>query len=154
MPNKIHHHCSTAARWDAGESPRRRRIFRAILCLQWSEAGLHPCSDALQLDVSAMLTDAFDGTNTRIGIKWRFKGSVFNLRWLQAKTKVQSDTINLLLADDSSLNATSKANMQHSVDKFFDACDNFDLTISTKKTEVMHQPNRMLTLKSPSTTNG
>ena len=30
--------------------------------------------------------------------------------------------------------------MQHSVDRFSDACDNFGLTISTKKTEVMHQP--------------
>ena len=29
--------------------------------------------------------------------------------------------------------------MQHSVDKFSDACDNFGLTISTKKTEVLHQ---------------
>ena len=90
---------------------------------------------------SAMLTDAFDGTSTGIGIKWRFDGSVFNLRRLQAKTKVQSDTINdLLFADDAALNATSEANMQHSVDKFSDACDNFGLTISTKKTEVMHQP--------------
>ena len=30
--------------------------------------------------------------------------------------------------------------MQHSLDKFSDACDNFGLTISTKKTEVMYQP--------------
>lgn len=30
--------------------------------------------------------------------------------------------------------------MQHSVDKFSDACDNVGLTISTKETEVMHQP--------------
>lgn len=90
---------------------------------------------------SAMLTDAFDGTDTGIGIKWRFDGSVFNLRRLQVKTKVQLDTINdLLFADDSALNATSEANMQHSVDKFSDAYDNFGLNISTKKTEVMHQP--------------
>lgn len=30
--------------------------------------------------------------------------------------------------------------MQHSVDKFADACDSFGLTISIKKTKVMHQP--------------
>lgn len=90
---------------------------------------------------SAMLSDAFGRTDTGIGIKWRFDGSVFNLRRLQAKTKVQSDTINdLLFADDSALNATSEANMQHSVDKFSDACENFGLTISMKKTEVMHKP--------------
>lgn len=90
---------------------------------------------------SAMLTDAFAGTDIGIGIRWRFDGSVFNLRRLQAKTKVQSDTINdFLFADDCALNATSEANMQHGVDKFSDACDNFGLTISIKKTEVMYQP--------------
>ena len=30
--------------------------------------------------------------------------------------------------------------MQHSIDKFAEACNNFGLTISTKKNEVMHQP--------------
>ena len=30
--------------------------------------------------------------------------------------------------------------MHHSVNRFSDACDNFGLTISTKKTELMHQP--------------
>ena len=30
--------------------------------------------------------------------------------------------------------------MQHSVDKFAEACNTFGLTISIKKTEVMHQP--------------
>lgn len=97
MPNKIHHHRSTAARWDAGESPRRQRIFRAILCLQWSEAGLRIAPTLFSLMFSAKLTDAVDGTDTGIGIKWRFDGSVFNLRRLQAKTKVQSDTSNDLL---------------------------------------------------------
>ena len=34
----------------------------------------------------------------------------------------------------------TEADMQRSVDKFSDACNNFGLTISRKKTEVMHQP--------------
>ena len=38
------------------------------------------------------------------------------------------------------LNATSKHDMQDSMDRFSTACDNFSLTISTKKTEVMFQP--------------
>ena len=46
----------------------------------------------------------------------------------------------LLFADDCALNATSEPDMQCSVDTFSEACDNFGLTISTKKTEVMHQP--------------
>ena len=84
-----------------------------------------------------MLSDASKGMDIGIGIRGRFGGSVFNLRRLKAKTKVQSDTINdLLFVDDCALNAISEANMHH---RFSDACDNFGLTISTKKTEVIHQ---------------
>ena len=90
---------------------------------------------------SAMLTDAFRDTDIGVSIRYRTDGSVFNLRRLQARTKVKTDTINdLLFADDCALNAPSEASMQHSVDKFSNACNNFGLTISTKKTEVMHQP--------------
>ena len=38
------------------------------------------------------------------------------------------------------LNAGSEPEMQLSMDKLSSACDNFGLTISTKKTKVMHQP--------------
>ena len=40
----------------------------------------------------------------------------------------------------TALNAGTEAMMQHEVDCFSKACDNFGLTISTKKTEVMYQP--------------
>ena len=90
---------------------------------------------------SAMLSDAFRDKDMGINIRYRMDGSVFNLRRLQAKTKVSEDSINdLLFADDCALNATSEADMQHSADIFSAACTNFGLTISTKKTEVMHQP--------------
>ena len=90
---------------------------------------------------SAMLTDAFRDTDVGISIKYHTDGSVFNLRRLQAKTKVISDTINdFLFADDCTLSAASEADMQHSIEKFAKACNNFGLTISTKKTGVMHQP--------------
>ena len=75
---------------------------------------------------SAMLTDAFAGTDVGIGIKYRFDGSVFNLRRLQAKTKTKCDTLNdFLFLDDCALNDVSEANMQHSVDRFADSCNNF-----------------------------
>ena len=90
---------------------------------------------------SAMLTDASSDSNVGIGIRYRYDGSLLNLRRLQAKTKVSTDTISdFLFADYCALNASSEADMQPSVDKFSDACDNFGLTISTKKTEVMYQP--------------
>ena len=37
-------------------------------------------------------------------------------------------------------NAKSEEKMQGAVDRMSKACDNFQLTISTKKTEVVHQP--------------
>ena len=90
---------------------------------------------------SAMLSDAFRDSEVGIGIRYRTDGSLFNLRRLKARTKVQVSTINdFLFADDCALNADSEANMQHIVDMFSEACNNFGLTISTKKTEVMHQP--------------
>ena len=37
---------------------------------------------------SAMLMDAFQDSDTRFPIRYRFDGNIFNLRRLQAKTKV------------------------------------------------------------------
>ena len=46
----------------------------------------------------------------------------------------------LLFADDLAENAKIRGKMQGAVDRMSKACDNFQLTISTKKTEVVHQP--------------
>ena len=52
-----------------------------------------------------------------------------------------TNTINgFLFADDCALKSISEDDMQQDVDKFAVACTNFGLTISIKKTEVMHQP--------------
>ena len=76
-----------------------------------------------------------------IGIRHCMDGSIFKLRRLKAKTKVKTNTINdFLFADDCALNSISEDDMQQHVDKFTEACTNFSLTISIKKTEVMHQP--------------
>ena len=91
---------------------------------------------------SAMLSDAFAGDEEScMRIRYRIDGSLFNLRRFQAKTKVKEDVVrDLLFADDCALNAASEANMQQSMDSFSTACNNFGLTISTKKTEVLYQP--------------
>lgn len=91
---------------------------------------------------SAMLSDAFcDDEETSIKIRFRTDGKLFNLRRLQAKTKVQKDSVrDFLFADDCALNAATEGQMQESMNSFSTACKNFGLTISTKKTEVLHQP--------------
>ena len=50
------------------------------------------------------------------------------------KTDVQTDVVDkLLCADDLAENAKSEEKMQGAVDRMSKACDNFQLTISTKK---------------------
>ena len=88
---------------------------------------------------SAMLMDAFQESNTGFPVRYRFDGNIFNLRRLQAKTKVQTAVLDeLLYADDNDKNASSEAKMQRAMDQVSQSCDNYDLTISTKKTEVIH----------------
>ena len=54
---------------------------------------------------SAMLMDAFQDSDTGFPIRYRFDGNIFNLRRLQAKTKVQTDVLDeLLYADDMDKN--------------------------------------------------
>ena len=90
---------------------------------------------------SAMLTDAFQACDDGISIRYRMDGKLLNLRRLQAVTKVKETVVrDFLFADDCALNATTEQQMQDEMDCFSGACDNFGLTISTKKTEVMYQP--------------
>ena len=90
---------------------------------------------------SAMLTDAFQDVDAGFPIRYRFDGKLLNLRRLQAKSKVQTDVVDkLLYADDLAENTKSEEKMQGAVDRMSKACDNFQLTISTKKTEVVHHP--------------
>ena len=50
---------------------------------------------------SAMLTDAFQDGDNGIPIRYRFDGKLFNLRRLQAKSKVQTEVLDeFLIADD------------------------------------------------------
>ncbi|GFS06419.1 hypothetical protein ElyMa_006543800 [Elysia marginata] len=91
--------------------------------------------------VSVMLTDAFSADTLDIDIRYRTYGKLYNPQSLQAKNKVQTDRIqDFLFVDGCALNAGNEADMQHSMNLFSTACDNFGLTISSKKTEVKYQP--------------
>ncbi|XP_063597258.1 uncharacterized protein LOC134773939 [Penaeus indicus] len=90
---------------------------------------------------SAMLTDAFHDCQDGMHVRYRTDGGLFNLRRLQAVTKVKETIIrDFLFADDCALNAGTEQKMQHEMNCFTRAGDNFGLIISTKKTEVMYQP--------------
>ena len=91
---------------------------------------------------SAMLIDAYKDTSYGVDLRYRFDGGgLFNQARLKAKTKVDSFSArDFLFADDCALNASSEADMQASMNLFSEACTNFGLTISTAKTEVLHQP--------------
>jgi hypothetical protein len=90
---------------------------------------------------SAMLTDAFNDSQDGIPFRYRTDGGLFNLRRLKAVTKVKETVIReFLFADDCALCACTEEQMQKEMDRFSQACDNFGLTISTKKTEVLYQP--------------
>ena len=57
---------------------------------------------------SAMLTDAFRDGDVGMKFNYRTDGRLFNLRRLQAKTKIMTDIIrDFLFADDCALNASS-----------------------------------------------
>ena len=89
---------------------------------------------------SAMLTDAFQDGDNCIPIRHRFDGKLFNLRRLQAKSKVQTEVLEqFLFADDMAKGAPTEEKMQKGVDQVYDLCDSYDLTIGIKKTEVVYQ---------------
>ena len=98
---------------------------------------------------SAILMDAFQDSGTGFPIWYRFDGDMFNLRRLQAKTKVQTDVLDeLLYADDMDKNANSEAKMQKkkkAMDQVPQSCDKKDrgcTPTSTCKSRTMNQPSR------------
>ena len=90
---------------------------------------------------SAMFTDAFNNDDNDIPINCRLGEKFFNLRRLQAKSKVQIELLHVLLsANDMAKSATTVLKMQTVVDEVSDSCDSYDLTIRTTKTEMVHKP--------------
>ena len=90
---------------------------------------------------AAMLHDDSQNNDDGIQLKYRTDGGVSNLRRLKAKTNVKAATLReLLFADDCALIRNTEAEMLQWLKHLSRACDNCGFTISTKKTEVMHQP--------------
>ena len=141
LPKKIHSTGSPITWRNEGHNSWQRWYFGFISSHKRSETGLCSSPTLFSMVFAALLHDASHYNDDGIQLKYRTDGGVFNLRRLKAKTKVKVATLReLLFADDCALNSNTEEEMQQCVNHFSRACDNFGFTISTKKTEVMHQP--------------
>ena len=87
-----------------------------------------------------MLKHAFGSAAEVIYLRTRTDRKLFNLSRLRAKTKVQMLCMrDFLFADDAAVTAHSAEDLQQLMTRFSDACQDFGLTISLKKTQVMGQ---------------
>ena len=74
-------------------------------------------------------------------IRYRFDGSLLNLRRLEANSKTCEQLVRgLLFADDAALVAHTERALQHLTSCFAESVQLFSLDVNLKKTEVLHQP--------------
>ena len=84
---------------------------------------------------SVMLSSALSGSDDGILIRFRTDGKFYDLRRLQARTKVKEALIrDFLFADDCAIAAPSEAALQRSAVRLSSATKGFGVTISIKKT--------------------
>ena len=84
-------------------------------------------------------TDSTDDVDV-VHIRYRLDGSLFNLRRLQANSKIQENLIlKLLFADDADLVAHTEHALQRIMACFADSSRLFGLEFSQRMTEVLHQ---------------
>lgn len=89
---------------------------------------------------SLLLCYAFRESEDGIFLHTRSDGNLFNLARLRAKTKVRRVFIKeMLFADDAALTAHTEEALQRLITRFAEACNDFGLTISLKKTNIMGQ---------------
>ena len=88
---------------------------------------------------SAMLLDAFQDKQDGINIKYRTDLKLFNIRRLQASTKVKETAVRDFLFRRL-CSQCDIHNMQLEMDSCASACNSYGLAISTKKTERGYVP--------------
>ena len=87
-----------------------------------------------------LLKHAFDTTTEGIYLRTRSDGRLFNLARLRAKTQVRKVLIrDMLFAGDAAVVNHTQEELQSLVDCFSQACKDFGLTTSLKKTNVLGQ---------------
>ena len=87
-----------------------------------------------------LLRHAFGTASEEICLRIRSDGRLFNLGRLRAKTKVREAFIrDMLFADDAAVTTHTQQELHAPMDRFSQACKDFGLTISLKKTNVLGQ---------------
>ena len=87
-----------------------------------------------------LLKHAFDTTTEGIYLRTRSDGTLFNPARLRVKTQVSKVLIrDMLFADDAAVVTHTHEELQSLVDCFSQACEDFGVTISLKKTNVLGQ---------------
>ena len=89
---------------------------------------------------AVMLKHTFGPTAEGIYLRTRTDGKLFNISRLRAKTKVQLRCLcDFLFTENAAVTAHSAEDLHQLMTRFSDACQDFGLTISLKKTQVMGQ---------------
>ena len=89
---------------------------------------------------SLLLNHAFKHSTEGVYLHTRSDGKLFNLARLKAKTKVRTVLIReLLFADDAALVTHKEEELQQLINQLSHACNEFGLSISINKTQVMGQ---------------
>ena len=85
-----------------------------------------------------LLKQAFGTATAEVYLRTTSDGRLFNLVRLKAKTKVHEITIrDMLFADAAAVTSHTEQELQHLMDRFSQACEDFRLTNSLKKTNVL-----------------
>ena len=85
---------------------------------------------------SAILADAFQVCDDDcFPISYRVYGNLFN-RWVEAKSKIQTDVLDELLNADCVAKNVLTEKMQETMYRVLQVCDNYDLTIRKKKNGI------------------
>ena len=87
-----------------------------------------------------LLRHVFGTASERICLRTRTDGRLFNLGCLRAKIKFREALIrDMLFADDAAVTTHTQQELQALMDRFSQACKDFRLTISLKKTNILGQ---------------
>ena len=89
---------------------------------------------------STLLNNAFRESREGIYLHTRSDGGLFRLSRLRARRKIRRRTVkDLLFADDAAFVTHTEEELQSLMDRFSKTCQDFGLTISIRKTNVMVQ---------------